>query len=135
MIIIERPNAKYFYGTIRECAEEVFRRIDLGKVEFKPFDFAIYVDLYFEEKYPATTEISRLASSWFGCKDVGDAFDSNVPAVMFCHYGGGGVTACEIDSDSLEDFISAWVESIDNWGDNASESDVVLVEYDPQVID
>ena len=119
-----------WYGTLRECVDELWRRINFTEMKFPDFDFALaqYGETDFETAY-------ENAECWFGVKDFGKKFDSDTISVMIGHYGGGGVEAMEIsgeegEKEKLMKKISNAVEDILGGGISPDDDYVVFEIYE-----
>ena len=67
------------YGTLRECVNEYWKRIeDRPKVNYA-------AEVVEDEE--SAEEAYRFASGWFGFTDVGDKFDSDTNVLLFGHWG------------------------------------------------
>ena len=101
--MIEFNNGKVIYGTLRECVDEVFKRIDFEKTfpKFPDFDFAAIVE---EGLQPAdfSTDPTDNAESWFGCKDLGRVYQTDTISLFIGHYTGGGIESMELRGEDPE---------------------------------
>ena len=91
----------FIYGTVRECVEELWKLIDFETWVFPDFDFAAWVDedLTLEDLEKHGWHCGEL---WYGCKELGNVFNSDTFSLFFGHYGGGGVASLEIYEDAPE---------------------------------
>ena len=89
---------KLIYGTLRECVDELWKIVSRFP-RFPRVDYAVIVD----EEAKSADEAYDSAEGWFGFKDVGYEFDCDTISLFFAHYGGGGITAVEIDDHCYED--------------------------------
>ena len=97
------------YGTVRECVEELWKLIDFDNWVFPDFDFAAWVD---EDLTLEDLEKKgwNCGESWYGCRELGNVFNSDTFSLFLGHYGGGGIAGIEInddDSDYKNDLIKA----------------------------
>lgn len=104
------------YGTLKECVDKLFKRIEFDK-SFPEFNIAVDVI----ENAPSIKEAYTTAEGWFGCKDIGNEFDSDIFELIIFHYGGGGLQSMEIEpydieedlEDTKENFMKKIGESTD----------------------
>lgn len=94
-------DGKVIYGTLRECVDELFKRIDFRKAKFPDFDFAAIIE---ENLYPSDFPSSPTdaAESWFGCKDLGNVFNTDTISLFIGHYTGGGIESMELRGEDIE---------------------------------
>ena len=83
------------YGTLRECVDELWKMIDFKNGVFPDFDFAASVC----ENEDNACDAYDSGECWFGCKDIGKAFDCDTISLMIAHYGGGGITSMELTGE------------------------------------
>ena len=86
---------KIIYGTLRECVDELWKMVFLDEKlpKFPRVDYAASVI----ENADSVEEAYKNAEGWFGFVEVGGLFNCDTFSLFFAHYGGGGVTAMEIE--------------------------------------
>ena len=132
MIKKEREKIEFIYGTLQECVDDLFERIDLTK-PFPEFDFAAEV---IEDSEDADIVYDN-ATGWFGCKDMAKEFDSNLFELIICYYGGSGLECVEVGEDDgsfIEEEKRAMISVIGNATDIAgygvlNPNDYTIFEY------
>ena len=99
--MIKFNDGNVIYGTLEECVDELFKRIDFGKAKFPDFDFAAVVeeDLK-QEDFPS--DPTDAAESWFGCKDLGRVYQTDTISLFIGHYTGGGIESMELRGEDIE---------------------------------
>jgi len=93
---------KYIYGTLRECVDELWKRIDFVKMKFPIFSFAAVVS----DDITDPDQFAWDAEAWFRCVDVTKMFqgDSYTGFSLIFGYYGGTVTECmELFMESSDD--------------------------------
>lgn len=109
------------YGTLRECVNEYWKRIeDRPKV-----NYAAEV----VENEESAEKAYGFASGWFGFTDVSDKFDSDTNVLLFGHWGGGGIECMEItgDEEEKEILMQKIGASTDSCGYGVLEPDDITV--------
>lgn len=97
--MVKSANGKIFYGTLRECVDELFEMIDFDNREFPAFDFASNVS-----ENDETAEYALFnAKSWHGVKPITHLFDCDTISIVIGYYGGGGIQSMELYNYSSED--------------------------------
>lgn len=115
--MVKSANGKIFYGTLRECVDELFTMIDFDNREFPAFDFASNVD----EDYETVESAWNDAESWHGVKPITHLFGCDTISIVIAHYSGGGIQSMEFYDDSSEDELKEMLirkicESVDDIG-------------------
>ncbi len=88
------------YGTLKECVEELFKRIENCGGIFPEFDFC--ADCLEEAK--SMKEAYNSSSGWFGCKDISELFDNTQSySLVLDYYGGGATESADLDMTDRED--------------------------------
>ena len=100
---------RFLYGTVEECVEEIWKRIDFENMEFPEFDFCNdpYDDNITEDDLNNAEDGTDLGDGWSGCK-VNNDFDSKYASfnLIFGYYGGGCFEAlCICDGDENDDRV------------------------------
>ena len=95
MMTMHYGNATYIYGTLEECVNEYWKRIDFENGTAPNVDYAASV---LEDCVDCDDALDS-AQGWFGFKNVKEAFDSDDIVFLFGHYGGGGVESLEVTGE------------------------------------
>lgn len=101
---------EYIYGTLKECVDELWKRIDWKNRKFPDFDYAAFVG----EDERNIDEVRHQADGWFGCKDVGNLYNADTFTLIFAHYSGGGVESMELWNDDDTDRKQMLIDRIGN---------------------
>lgn len=86
------------YGTLEECVNEYYKRIDFENGTAPNVDYAASV----WEDCEDVLDAYESAEGWFGIKDISEEFNSDTVTLLFGHYGGGGVESLELYGDDPE---------------------------------
>ena len=113
-----------WFGTLKECVDEFYSLIDFVHCEMPRVDFAAIVDGEAKTAY----EAYRTAESWFGFKCMSHEFDGDTVALLFGHYGGGGVESLELTGNPEID-KEAIIDKIANSTDNCGLGQLKTDEY------
>ena len=62
---MKKANDHVFYGTLRQCTDELWKKIDFKHNVFPRFDYAAVVI----EDAETARKAYKTAESWFGCDD------------------------------------------------------------------
>lgn len=93
---------RFMYGTVRECVNEIWKRIDIDEAKFPDFDFCDDPGLDdsedIEKEMGEAKEGTDLGSGWYGVK-ANDDFDPGYTSInVICgYYGGGAFEGMAID--------------------------------------
>ena len=116
-----------YYGTLRECVDELWKHIDFENLEMPKVDFAASA----MENAKSAYEAYHNSEGWFGFQDVGDKFDCDKISLMFAHYGGGGIESLELtgeDEESEKEYLMQRIgSSTDACGYGVLEPDDMTV--------
>ena len=101
---------RYLYGTVVECVNEIWKRIDFDKMTMPSFDFCGYpYEDNTEDDLKNAEDGTDLGERWYGCKANYD-FDPNHCSlnIILGYYGGGdfySVCIYEDDEDAKRELI------------------------------
>lgn len=99
-----------WYGTLRECIDELYDLIDFEYYEMPIVNYAASAP----EKAKSAFEAYNESSGWFGFKDIGNDFDCDTISLLFAHYGGGGIESLELTGYDPEAEKKLLMEKIRN---------------------
>ena len=94
---------RYLYGTVEECVNEIWKRIDFDMMTMPSFDFCYNAFDNTEEDVINAKDASNLGDGWFGCK-ANYEFDPQHYSlnIIIGYYGGGAFYSVCIYEDSEE---------------------------------
>ena len=89
---------RYIYGTLKECVDKLWERIDWENGKFPEFDYAAIVS----EDCKTIKEAIKDAEAWFGCKDITKMFQGDTFSLVFGYYAGGVAESMEFEAWSTD---------------------------------
>lgn len=123
MTTFNKDGKTIIYGTLRECVDELWDRMDLAHMPKVNYAASVCED------EDSAEEAYGSAEGWFGFADLGSEFDSDTVMLLFGHWGGGGIECMELtgDEEEKEILMERIGSSTDSCGYGVLEPDDITV--------
>lgn len=113
-IIMKKFHENIWYGTLKECIDELYGLIDFEHKTMPRVDYSAYAP----EDAKTAYEAYSAAEGWFGIVKCENDFDSDGIVLLMGHYGGGGIQAVELTDENPEEEKMLLMRQIRNSADD-----------------